>query len=285
MSKTIVRDEVFDEERALYGLRDAEVVGCRFDGPEDGESALKETRNLRISGCTFALRYPIWHCDVFDLSSSVMTETCRAPLWYSSHGKITGCEVRGVKCLRECSSIEISDCRVSSPEFGWKCRDVTISGSEVEGEYFMLDSSDVRMTGITFSGKYSFQYVDGAEIEGCQLDTKDAFWHSRDVTIRDSIIKGEYLGWYSENLTLIDCIIIGTQPLCYCRGLRLVCCRMEGADLAFENSDVDADIMGSVDSVKNPRSGRIVANGIGEIVCDRIADGAEIIIRSSDGGV
>ena len=31
-----------DEERALYGLDGAEVVRCVFEGPADGESALKE---------------------------------------------------------------------------------------------------------------------------------------------------------------------------------------------------------------------------------------------------
>ena len=43
-------------------------------------------------------------------------------------------------------------------------------------------------------------------------------------------------------------------------------CTMEGTDLSFEYSDVDADIIGEVLSVKNPRSGRIVADGYGEII-------------------
>lgn len=34
----------FDQERALYGLRDAQVTDCVFAGPADGESALKEVR-------------------------------------------------------------------------------------------------------------------------------------------------------------------------------------------------------------------------------------------------
>ena len=41
---------------------------------------------------------------------------------------------------------------------------------------------------------------------------------------------------------------------------------MRGADLAFEYSDVEADIRGHVDSIKNPRSGLIVADSVGEIV-------------------
>ena len=51
----------FDQERALYGVHDAEVLHCTFDGPADGESALKECGNIRVEDCDFRLRYPFWH--------------------------------------------------------------------------------------------------------------------------------------------------------------------------------------------------------------------------------
>ena len=41
---------------------------------------------------------------------------------------------------------------------------------------------------------------------------------------------------------------------------------MEDADLSFEYSDVDATILGHVDSIKNPRSGKIVADSVGEVI-------------------
>ena len=115
-------------------------------------------------------------------------------------------------------------------------------------------------------GKYSFQYMQNLEIRDSYLDTKDAFWHSQNVTVVNSTIKGEYLAWFSENLTLINCHISGTQPLCYCKGLKLVNCTMEETDLSFEYSEVDADIRGHVDSVKNPKSGRITADSVGEVI-------------------
>ena len=80
------------------------------------------------------------------------------------------------------------------------------------------------------------------------------------------MLKGEYLGWYSENLTLINCKIIGTQPLCYCKGLKLVNCTMEDTDLSFEYSEVEAEVKGHIVSVKNPRSGFVKADSIGEII-------------------
>ena len=80
------------------------------------------------------------------------------------------------------------------------------------------------------------------------------------------MVKGEYLAWFSEGLTLVNCKIIGTQPLCYCKDLTLANCTMEGADFAFEYSDVTADIQGHVISVKNPRSGVITLDSVGEVI-------------------
>ena len=116
------------------------------------------------------------------------------------------------------------------------------------------------------SGKYSFQYIDGLIIKDSYLDTKDAFWHSKNITVENTTLKGEYLAWFSEGLTLKNCHIIGTQPFCYCKDLTLIDCTMEGTDLSFEYSDVNADIIGHIDSVKNPRSGIIKADSIGEII-------------------
>ena len=49
----------YDEERALYGTTDATITGCRFDGPADGESALKECKNIMVEDCFFNLRYKV----------------------------------------------------------------------------------------------------------------------------------------------------------------------------------------------------------------------------------
>ncbi len=38
--RTTVADRQFDEERALYNLREADVTNCVFAGPADGESVL-----------------------------------------------------------------------------------------------------------------------------------------------------------------------------------------------------------------------------------------------------
>lgn len=271
-----------DEERAFYNLCDAVVSGCVFAGEGDGESALKESRNIEVRDCSFSLRYPLWHTENYLLSSSSLDEYTRAALWYAKNGVIENSFLGGIKCLRECENTKIVSCRIKSPEFGWKCRKVSFSGCETEGDYFLLDSSDIRFSGSRLSGKYSFQYTENVLVSDSYLDTKDAFWHSKNATVENTVLKGEYLGWYSENLTLINCKITGTQPLCYCKGLRLINCTMENTDLSFEYSEIEADVSGNILSVKNPKTGYINADSIGEIVSsDSVMDcDCEITIKS-----
>ena len=266
MERKIIRGKTFDEERALYHVTETDVLECNFEGPADGESALKESSDITVRDCTFSLRYPFWHVTRFSIDRITMNETCRAPIWYAKEGILSNCEIKGVKAIRECKDIKISNCTIDSPEFGWKSEDLRLKEVTVSSEYIFFGSRKIHLDNVTVKGKYSFQYVEDGLIENCTLDTKDAFWHSRGLTIKNCTVKGEYLGWYSEGLTLENCQIIGTQPLCYCKDLKLINCTMEDCDLSFEYSDVDADVHGRIDSVKNPRSGRIVCDEVGEII-------------------
>ena len=262
----IYENLTLDAERALYGERDIHIKSCSFDGPADGESALKEAGVILAENCFFNLRYPFWHCDKVEIRDSHLTEFCRAALWYSTDVKISDSKLHGIKAVRECQGVKISDCDVISPEFGWFSLDIVAENSSFVSEYFMLRAKGLRFNNVNFKGKYSFQYIEDSVFENCNFDTKDAFWHGKNITVRNSVVKGEYLAWYCENVTFENCTIIGTQPLCYCKNLRLVNCEMVDCDLSFEKSTVDAELRGFVHSVKNPYEGRIIADKIGEII-------------------
>ena len=262
----IYKNKTYDEERALYGIKDSTVEDCTFDGPADGESALKESRNIVVKGCRFNLRYPFWHVEGADIKDVDMTTNCRAALWYDKDVSIKESRLHGIKALRECDKTHIADCDIDSEEFGWRCRGVNIENSKLNSQYPFFECSDMSIDSLSMTGKYSFQYVENAVIRNCVFKTKDAFWHAKNVTVYDSVIAGEYLAWYSENLRLVNCQISGTQPFCYCRGLVLENCTMEGTDLSFENSYVEADVKGHIMSVKNPLGGHVKADSIGEII-------------------
>ena len=263
----IVENKKFPDERALYGAVGVRLVNCQFDGEEDGESALKEARNIELENCYMNLRYPLWHDVGVNLLDVSMTENCRAALWYTEDVTADNCRMLGIKALRECKNINIRNSKIVSPEFGWRSHYVTVSDSEITSEYLFLMATNVNLSNVQFKGKYSFQYVENVTVEDSVLDTKDAFWHAKNVTVKNCVVKGEYLGWYSQGLTFVDCTIIGTQPLCYCEDLTLINCKMQNTDLSFEYSDVQATVQGNIVSVKNPRSGNIVADSIGEVIC------------------
>ena len=278
---TTITNKTFDAERALYGSHDLVVENCAFDGPADGESAFKECKNIKAKDCFFNLRYPFWHDHGLVIENGEMTELCRAALWYSDHIMIKDTRLHGIKALRECSDVKMRGCDIVSPEFGWSVRGIEMEDCTADSEYFMMRSANLHFQNVRMKGKYSFQYIENSVFENCTFDTKDAFWHAKNVTVRNSVVKGEYLAWYCENVTFENCRIIGTQPLCYCKNLKLINCEMVGCDLAFERSDVQAEITTPVISIKNPISGRITVPAAGEIIRDIPQANGEVILTNA----
>ena len=275
-----IEGQTFGQERALYASRGVWLRGCAFDGEQDGESALKESREVVVEDSFCNLRYPFWHDVDLVIRRTEMTPLCRAALWYSQKIVIEDSLLHGIKALRECADVEMRGCEIQSPEFGWFTRGLSMRDCRAEGEYFLLHASDVNLHHFTLQGKYSFQYVENLEITDSELNTKDAFWHAKHVTLRNCRVKGEYLGWYSEGLTMIDCEISGTQPFCYCKDLCLVNCKLTDADLCFEKSDVTATLTTPVVSIKNPRSGSIRLPAVGELIMDDPDARGEVILSN-----
>lgn len=95
--------------------RSALIKNCRFEGEEDGESALKESKYLTAEYCFFDLRYPFWHVEGLHLRDSEMTKNCRAALWYDKDVAIERCKLHGIKAVRECINVSLRDCDIDSP--------------------------------------------------------------------------------------------------------------------------------------------------------------------------
>lgn len=264
----LIKNKIFEEERSLYNLTDAKVVNCTFSGPADGESPLKESKNIEVEDCSFDLRYAFWHVTNGNVKSTKFSNTARAPFWYCNDIKLDNVDSKSVKILRECSNVTITNSILESEEPFWHCSRITVSNSKLSGFYAFFGSRCVNVNKVNFTGKYSFQYIKNLLITDSDLDTKDAFWHCKDVVIINSKIKGEYIGWYSENMTFINCVVESHQPFCYSKKLKFIDCQMINCDLSFENSTVKGNIKGEIDSIKNPIKCDLVVDGVKEIIND-----------------
>ncbi|WP_295732190.1 DUF3737 family protein [uncultured Muribaculum sp.] len=264
----IIEHQEFGGERPLFASHHLHLIDVTIHA---GESALKECSDIIAEKCRFEGKYPFWHVDGFRIKDCLFTPGARAALWYSSGLEMTDTRVEAPKMFREMQKLLLE--RVVIPdaqETLWHCSDVTMRDVEVHGaDYLLMHSADIEIERYRHQGNYSFQYCRNVEIRDAEIDSKDAFWNTENVTVRDSSLKGEYLGWHSHGLHLINCHISGTQPLCYAHDLILENCTFDAdADLAFECSTVHADIRGAITSIKNPTSGRIVADSIGELILD-----------------
>lgn len=265
--ETIINKE-FGGERPLFAARDLRLEHVAIHA---GESALKCTRNIEAVDCRFEGKYPFWHTDGFRIEKCLFTEGARAALWYSRDCVMTDTLVEAPKMFREMKGVDLTRVRIpDAQETLWHCSDVRLRDVEVaNADYLFMHCRNIDIENYRQQGNYSFQYCADVVIRNARIDSKDAFWNTENVTVYDSELKGEYLGWHSRNLRLVNCRISGTQPLCYAHGLILENCTFaHDCDLAFEDSELRADIRGSITSVKNPRTGSIIADSIGEIILD-----------------
>jgi len=265
----LIKNQEFEGERPLYCEHDLRLENVTI---HTGESAIKETSNIEAVDCRFEGKYPFWETDGFRIERCLFTEGARAAIWYSRNMAMKDTRVEAPKMFREMDQMILENVEFTNAlETLWHCRGVSLKNVKVaNGDYLFMHSRDIRIDGYEHQGNYAFQYCKNIEIRNAVIHAKDSFWNSENITVYDSVIVGEYLAWYSKNLRLVNCKIGETQPLCYAEGLVLENCTfMDDADLAFEYSDVRADVRGHVVSIKNPTSGSIAVDSVGEIILDQ----------------
>lgn len=264
----IVENKEFEGERPLFYLSDLSLSKIKV---LNGESAIKECTNVSCTDSSFSGKYPFWHANHALIEKCVFETGGRAAIWYSHDLTMKDTLVIAPKMFRRCSGLKLENVEFTDAlETLWDCTDITASHIKaVHADYIFMNSSNIEVENFELHGNYSFQNCSNVIIRNSNLETKDAFWEAKNVTVENCSISGEFLGWHSENLTLINCKIKGTQPLCYAKNLKLINCSFdEDCDLAFEYSSIDAQIKGHVTSIKNPLSGKIIVESVGEIIRD-----------------
>ena len=263
-----IKNSEYKGERPLFGAHDLHLENVVI---RQGESALKECSNLEAVNCRFEGKYPFWHNDGFVIKNCLFTEMARAALWYSKDLFMKDTMVEAPKMFREMEGIRLENVQLPNAlETLWHCRNVVLKNVQIDkGDYVFMHGENIRIENYIQNGNYSFQYCKNVEIHDAVIHSKDAFWNTENVTVYDSELDGEYLGWHSKHLRLVNCRISGTQAFCYANDLILEDCILaDDVDLCFEYSTVQATILSSVHSVKNPRGGNIIAENYGEIIID-----------------
>lgn len=264
----LIKNRHFTGERAVFQGKDIDFSDCVFD---DGESPLKESENIKLTDCTFGWKYPLWYSKNIEVDNCLWTDTARAGVWYTENITIKNTPINGAKNFRRCKNVTLENIEIPNAlETLWQCEKVKIKNLKVYGNYFAMNCSDMTVENFELHGDYGFDGAKNVVIRDALLETKDAFWNCENVTVIGSKISGEYFGWNSRNITLINCEIESLQGFCYIEGLKLINCRLINTTLAFEYcSDIDAEINGDIDSIKNPISGTITADGIKELILEK----------------
>ncbi len=262
-----IQNNFYEGERPLFGIKNTVLKNVRF---YPGESALKHTSNISADNCEFMCKYPFWHANYIEITESLFTVYARAAIWYGQNLTMKNCRVDAPKMFRRISRLTVEDCNFSNAgETLWNCDNVKLRNVGLNNaDYVFMNCENIEINNMRLQGNYSFQDGKNIVIRDSYLNSKDALWGTENVTVYDSVLEGEYLGWHSKNLRLVNCTIRGEQPLYYAERLVLENCKMEQTDLCFEYSDVNAEIVTEIISVRNPKGGIIKAPQIGEVIID-----------------
>ena len=265
--KKEIRQQYLTGERPLFMGKDLKICDTIFD---DGESPLKESRNIELYGSMFKWKYPLWYSKDILAEDCTWFEMARAGVWYTDNITVRNAMIEAPKNFRRCTGVVLENVDfTNAQETLWNCSQVKMDRVAAKGDYFAMNCTDMKLNDFKLDGNYSFDGAKNIEIHNAKLLSKDAFWNSENVTVYDSFISGEYLGWNAKNLTLVNCTIESLQGMCYIDNLVMKNCKLINTTLAFEYSTVDADIHGKIDSVLNPSGGTIRAEHIGDLIIEK----------------
>lgn len=265
--KKEIRQQYLTGERPLFMGKDLKIYDTIFD---NGESPLKESRNIELYGSMFKWKYPLWYSKDILAEDCTWFEMARAGVWYTDNITVRNAVIEAPKNFRRCHGVVLENVDFpNAQETLWSCEQVKMDRVTAKGDYFAMNCTDMKLNDFKLVGNYSFDGAKNVEIHNAKMLSKDAFWNSENVTVYDSFISGEYLGWNAKNLTLVNCTIESLQGMCYIDNLVMKNCKLINTTLAFEYSTVDADIHGKIDSVLNPSGGTIRAEHIGDLIIEK----------------
>lgn len=163
MNKKIVDQQVLTGERALFRGQNLLVKNSIF---KDGESPLKESRDITLEHVEFKWKYPLWYAKDIVLKDSTIFEMGRAGIWYTDNITVEDTTVVAPKNFRKCHGVKLRN--VSFPnaeETLWNCKDVELENVDINGHYIAMNSENMKLNNVTIIGNYGFDGAKNVEIQ------------------------------------------------------------------------------------------------------------------------
>ncbi len=259
-----IKEQRLTGERALFRSKDLSIEYSIF---ADGESPLKESRDISLKNTSFQWKYPLWYCRNIAVQDCDFAEMARAGIWYTDNITVADTLYEAPKGFRRVKGLTLRNVDLPhAEETLWHCSDVTLENVVAKGDYFAMNCDHMKLDQFRLVGNYCFDGCHDVEVHHAKMLSKDAFWNCENIMVYDSYICGEYLGWNSRNVTFVNCVIESLQGMCYMDNVVMKNCRLLNTTLAFEYSTADVETAGRIESVKNPSAGVIRAGEIGELI-------------------
>lgn len=137
-----IKQEFLTGERALFGAQDLKISDTIF---ADGESPLKESRDIELTGSMFKWKYPLWYARNIRALDCTWFDMARAGVWYTDHIWVEDSAIEAPKNFRRCRDLTLKNVSFSNAaETLWHCDRVTMENVTAKGEYFAMNSKTLQ---------------------------------------------------------------------------------------------------------------------------------------------
>ena len=183
----LIKGKHLEGERALFQCEDSQIESCLFD---NGESPLKEGKNLIVVNTDFGWKYPLWYNKNLTVKNCHFLKDSKSGLWYVKNGTFSSLDIEAVKEFRYCEGIRIEDTSFHhGAETLWNCKDVSLKRLEIQkADYFGFHSSDIEGERLHLVGNYCFDSGKNIYLKDSVLLSKDAFWNAEHVLLVNCVI-------------------------------------------------------------------------------------------------
>ena len=148
----------------MFASHDLRLEGITIT---DGESGIKQCKNIEADNCKFYGKYPWWHVDGSIITNCYFAPGSRSAIWYSNDMKMKDCVIDGPKFFREMKNLELENVIINdADETFWRVDGIRIKNVKLhDGTYPFMFSQNIFIDGLESDSKYVFQYCKNVEIQ------------------------------------------------------------------------------------------------------------------------